>query len=96
MEVGLDDMRASNRLLDAIGFDGDPRPHLPIAKPPMRYLVGSQTLISLPKMGNGISNRGKTTWPNTDTILNSEEFCAPGINRQIAIREMGEMGWGGV
>ena len=40
-------------------------------------------------MRNGISNRTKTTWPNTDNRLNSDEFYEPGINRQIDIQELG-------
>ena len=42
-------------------------------------------------MGSGISNRNKTTWPNTDNRLKSKEFYEPGINRGIAIRATGEV-----
>ena len=47
LEVGLEDMRSENRLLDAIGRDGASGLHLPSAEPPIRYLVGSETLIPL-------------------------------------------------
>ena len=40
-------------------------------------------------MRHVISNRNKTTWYNTDTRPTPEEFYEPGLNRQIAIREIG-------
>ena len=88
MKVDLDDMRPANLLLEVIGCDGALRLHLPSAEFPIRYLVGSQTLISNAEMGNVISHRNKTTWPNTDNRLNSEEFYDPCISRGISIREM--------
>ena len=45
LEVDLGDMRPANRPLAVIGFDGALRLHLTIGKLPIRYLVGSQTLI---------------------------------------------------
>ena len=74
LAVDLEDILSTNRLLEVIGCDGELRLHLPRTKSPIRYLVGSKTLIFLSKMRNGIPNRGKTTWPNTDTRLNSNEF----------------------
>ena len=84
-------MRSGNRLLEAIGCGGESQLHLPSATSPIRYLSDSQTLIALSKMSNGISNRNKTTRPNTDARLNSDEFYEPGLNRQISIREMGRV-----
>ena len=47
LEVGLDDMRSENRLLDAIDCDGAIRLHLPSAKSMIHYIAGSQALIFL-------------------------------------------------
>ena len=43
----------------------------------------------LSEMGNGIPNRRKTAWPNTDTRLNPKQFYAHGVNRGISSREIG-------
>ena len=90
-EVDLDEMRSPNRLIDVIARDGDLRRHLHIAKFPIRDLVGSQTLIVLSEMRNGIPNRNKKTRQNTDARLNSKEFYEPGISQKISIREMGAL-----
>ena len=83
-------MRPENRLLDAIGCDGALRLHLSSAEFPIRYLVYPQALIFFcHEVRNRISNRNKTTRPNTDARLNSEEFYEPGLNRQISNRELG-------
>ena len=42
-------------------------------------------------MRNENSNRNKTTWPNTGTRLNPDEFYEPFLNRQIDINEMGRV-----
>ena len=60
LEVDPGDMRSENRLLEAIGRDGSLGLHPPSKKSPIRYLVGSQTLMSPSEMGNGIANRNKT------------------------------------
>ena len=65
------------------------RLHLPSAKFPIHYLADSPTLIPLSEMGNGIPNRTKTTWPNTDTSLNYKEFYEHDVNRGIATHDMG-------
>ena len=54
VEVDLDDMRSANRLFEILGRDGELQLHLPSTKFPIHYLVGSQTLIFLSGMGNGI------------------------------------------
>ena len=82
-------MRSANRLLEVVGRNGELQLHLPSAKSPMRYLVDSHTLICLSEMRNVTSNRNKTTWSNTDTRLNPEEFYEPCLNHQISIRELG-------
>ena len=82
-------MRSVNRILDVIGCEGTLQFRLPIAKLPLRYLVGSQTLIFLAQMRNVISGRNITTRSNTDTRLTPKGFCEPGLNRKIAIHEMG-------
>ena len=83
-------MRSANRLLEAVGCDGEMQLHLPKnAKSPMRYLSGSQKLIFTSAMRDGIPNRNKTTRPNTDARLNAREFYDPGINQKIATRGMG-------
>ena len=45
----LDYVRSVNRLLDVVGCDGELQLHLQSTKSPMRYLVDSQALISLPR-----------------------------------------------
>ena len=47
-------MRSENRLREVVGCDGELQLPLPSAKFPIHYLVGSQALISLSEMGNGI------------------------------------------
>ena len=89
VEVDLRGMRATNRKLGAIASNGALRLHLPSAKSPLHYLVDSQTLIFLSGMGNGISNRNKTTWPTAEARVTPREFYAPGLNQQIAIYELG-------
>ena len=59
---------------------------------PLHYLVGSQALICLSEMRNGILNRNQTTWANTDTRLTTRAFYDPTINREIDIRETGCVG----
>ena len=61
LEVDLDGMRSTNRLLEILGRDGWLRMHLPSTKPPIHYLVPLQTLMPLSKMGNGILNRNQST-----------------------------------
>ena len=92
LEVDLDDMRSANRLLEVLGRDGEFQLHLPSAKSPIRYSVGSQTLIFLSEMRNAISNRNKTTRTNTDARTSPRAFYEPTHNREIAIREMGGVG----
>ena len=89
MAVDQEDVRSANRPLELISCDGDSQLHLPSAKFQIHYLVGAQALISFPKMGNGIPNRRTTTWSNTNTRPNSEEFYEQGTNQEISIREMG-------
>ena len=89
MEVGLEHMRSENRLLWLVGCVGALRLNLPIAKFPIRYLVGQKTLICLSEIRNGISNLCKTTRSNTDTRLNSEEFYESAINQKISMRDLG-------
>ena len=91
LEVDLGEMRTENRQLEVIARDGALRLLLPIAKFQILDLAGSGTLIALSKIRNGISNRTKTTRPNTDTRLNPGEFYEPRINRKIPIREMGRL-----
>ena len=93
MEVDLDDTRTTNRELEVIGRDGDLQFHLPTATPTLRYMAGSQTLISSSGMRNGSSARNPTTSANADTRLTTKEFYAPRHNRLLAIREMGGAGW---
>ena len=45
LDVDLGDTLSVNRILDVIGCDGTLQLHLPSAKSPLRYLVGSRTLI---------------------------------------------------
>ena len=85
-------MRPANQILDVIGRDGALQLHLPRAKSPLRYFVQSGTLISLSKARSGIPNRNLTTLDNADTRLTHKEFYAPGLNQEIAIREMGGVG----
>ena len=87
--MGLDDTRSANRILNVIGCDGTLQLHFPSAKSPLRYLVDSQTLVSMSKMRNVIPNRNITTWFNTDARLTPKTVYEPGINRKIAIRELG-------
>ena len=47
LEVDVGDTRSVNRILDVISGDGTLQLHLPIAQPPVRYSVGTQTLIFL-------------------------------------------------
>ena len=88
-EVDMGDMRSANSLFDLIWRDGTLRLHIPSEKPPIHYLVDSQTIISLTKMRNEILNKNQTTWANADTRIKPRTFYAPGINRKISIREMG-------
>ena len=89
LAVDLDDMLSANRILDVIGRDGALELNLPIAKSPLRYWLGSQTLIFLSEMANGILNRNPTTRANVDTRLSPNAFYEPGVNLQIAIHELG-------
>ena len=81
-------MRSANRLLGIIGRDGALQLHVPSAKFLIRYMVDSQTLIVLSKMGNVILNRNQTPRTNTDTRLTPKVFFEPTTNHQIAIHEM--------
>ena len=92
LEVDLGGMRATYRILDGMGCDGALRLHLPIEKAPHHYLVDSKTLIFLSEMRNVISGRNKTTRSIADARRTPWEFYEPGINREIAIREMGGVG----
>ena len=85
----LEDARAKKRLLEVVGCDGAAKLRLPSKKYQIHDIVGSRTLIHLPQMRHGIPNRNKTTWPDTDTRLNSNEFYEPGINRKIDTHGMG-------
>ena len=51
LEVGLEDMRAPNRILYVVGRGGALQLHLPIAKFHLRHLVEPQTLISFLENG---------------------------------------------
>ena len=88
VEVDLEDIRSTSRILDGIGCGGALKLHLPRTKHPL-HLVDSQALIFLVGMRNGISNRNKTTLSNTDTRLNPKEFYEKDTNRRMPIHEMG-------
>ena len=45
LEVSLDDMKSTDRILDVLGRDGTLQLHLENTKFPLHYLVGSQALI---------------------------------------------------
>ena len=83
LEVDLYDMRSGNRLLDVLGRDVELRLHLTRTKSAMRYLVVSQAVISLSKMRNGIANRNRTTWTNTDARTSPNEFYGPTHNQKL-------------
>ena len=85
-------MRPENRILALIGCGGALQLHLPSEKSPLRYLADAPTLISLSEMRSGIPNRNKTALPSTHTGLTQKEFYDPGINREIAIRELEGVG----
>ena len=89
--MDLEDTIARNHILDVIGFDGELQMHLPSEKSPLRYLVDSETLISLSVTRNVISNRNLTTRAGADTRLTPKGFYEPGINQKIAIHEMGRV-----
>ena len=82
-------MPSANRLLGVIGRDGELHLHAPSVKFPVHYMVGSETLVILSRMGNAISNRNQTMRPNADARLAPVDFYEPTVNRQIAIREPG-------
>ena len=93
LEVDLEDMRSANRFLEVLGCDGKLRLHLPTTNSPIRYSVGSRTLIPLSEMRNGISNSNQTTtWGNTDARTSPDAFYEPNRKRPIAIHEMGGVG----
>ena len=77
LEVDIEDMRSAKRLLEIIGRDGTLQLHVPSTKPPIRYLVDTQTLILLSELRNVILNRNQTTWANTDTRLTPKDFYEP-------------------
>merc|ERR1712112_36235 len=89
LEVSLDDMRPTGKILEVLGCDGTLQLHLANAKFPLRYLVGSQTLICLSKARNEILTRNPITWTNTDTRLSIRDFYENDLNQQIAINELG-------
>ena len=89
LEVDLDDMSPTSRLLEVHGCDGELRLHLPSTKFQIHYSVGSPKLICLSAMGNVISNRNRTTWSNTDTRQSHRAFYEPTRNQKIDIRELG-------
>ena len=88
-EVDLDDMRSANSLSDTIGCDGTLTLHIPIAKFPILYLVGSETLVSPTEMRNEYLRGNQTTWANTDTRIRPLTFYEPDLRQRIAIRDMG-------
>ena len=45
LEVSLGDLKSTDRILEVLGCDGALQLHLSNTKFPLRYLVGSQTLI---------------------------------------------------
>ena len=92
LEVDLDDMRPTNRLLEVLARDGTLRRHLPSAKSPIHYSVDSQKLISLSEMRHVVSNRNRTTCDNTDAVTSHRAFYEPTHNQEIAIDEMGGVG----
>ena len=63
--------------------------HLENTKLPLRYLVCSQTLISLSNARNEILQRNPTTWASTDTRVPIRDFYENDLNQQIAISELG-------
>ena len=89
LEVSLDDMRSTDKILEVLGCDGTLQLHLANTKFPLRYLVGSQTLIFLSKARNEILKRNPITWTNTDTRLSVRDFYENDLNQQIAINELG-------
>ena len=89
LEVSLDDMKSTDRILDVLGRDGTLQLHLANTKFPLRYLVGSQTLIFLSKARNEILKRNPITWTTTDTRLSVRDFYENDLNQQIAINELG-------
>lgn len=94
MDVDIGDMRPSNSLFGPIGCGGPLQLHVPSAKFPIHYLVGSETLIFLPDAGNGILNRDRTKLASADTIQTPKCFCEPTSNQKIAIHEPGGDGVG--
>ena len=58
------------------------------------YLSGSQTLVFLTKIRNGIPSINRATWANADARLGPNEFVKPNTNQKIAIHESG--GFGGL
>ena len=89
LEVSLDDMKSTDRILDVLGCDGTLQLHLANTKFPLHYLVDSQTLIFLSKARNEILKRNNITWANTDTRLSVRDFYEDDLNQQIAIDELG-------
>ena len=83
LEVDLEDMRPENRLLDVLGRSGALKLHLPCTKFTMRYLVDSQTLISLSKMRHESPNRNQTPYANTDARTSPNAFYEPTHNQKI-------------
>ena len=82
-------MRPANSLFGTIGRDGTLTLHIPSAKFPIHYLVGSRTLVFLTKMRNGYLRRNQTTRMNTDTRILPLTFYEPDFQHRIAIRGVG-------
>ena len=82
-------MRSANGLFGIVGCDGTLTLHVPHAKFPIHYLVGSQTLVCLAEMRNEYLTGNQANWANTDTRIKPLTFYEQDSHRRLAIHEMG-------
>ena len=87
-------MRAAQwrKIFDVLGCAGALQLHLPSTKFTLRYLVGSQALVFLSVIRNGLCSCKQKTWDNADIRLTPLDYYKRELNNQIAIRELGEFG----
>ena len=72
IDVDINGFRPSSKIFDVLGCDCTLHLAQPIS--PIRYSLGSQTLLFLAKIRNVILLNKQTTWANTDTRLGPNVF----------------------